>query len=139
MYSDRVSVAFNGTNIFPDGDMASFSMTNNANVRAVEGMTTTGNVPGFTKGNNEIVLNFTQWVQNNAARQPIDFSQYDYEANNVQITIMSSSKSYGEHLYDGPTIVCTGCVYADDSWNASGPGNAMSKTYVFRATARVSY
>jgi hypothetical protein len=137
MYSDRVLVTFNGTNIFPPGDMASFSTTLNANLRAVEGMTTTGNVPGFVKGNNEIVLNFTQFVQNNASQAPIDFSQYDYENNNVQITIASSSKSYGEHLYDGPTAIFTGVVLGDDSWTASGPGNSMTKTYVFRAITRV--
>jgi hypothetical protein len=137
MYSDRVLVTFNGVNIFPPGDMASFSTTLNANLRAVEGMTTTGNVPGFVKGNNEIVLNFTQFVQNNASQAPIDFSQYDYESNNVQITIASSSKSYGEHIYQGPTAVFSGVVLGDDSWTGSGPGNSMTKTYVFRAQTRV--
>lgn len=136
MYSDRVIVAFNGVNMFPPGDIASFSVSLNANLRAVDGMTTDGNVSGFVKGNNELILNFTQFVQNNASQAPIDFSAVDYETTSVQITIASSSKSYGEHLYDGPTAIFTDCVLGDDSWSASGPGSVMNKTYVFRAKTR---
>ena len=133
MYSDRVLVSFNGQNIFPPGDLASFSVTRAGNAQFVQGMTITGNASGSVKGNNSNTLRFTQYVQNNAANAPIDFSVFDYELNNVQITISPSSKSYGEHTYEGKQMVFTGVFYIDQDINGAGQGQVITRTYTFGA------
>jgi|SRR5271165_682544 len=133
MYSDRVLVTFNGTNIFPPGDLASFSVTRTGNAQFVQGMTTTGDASGAVKGNNANTLRFTQYVQNNANQAPIDFSQFDYEANNVQITISPSSKSYGEHTYEGKQMVFTGVFYMEQDMTGAGQGQVITRNYTFGA------
>jgi len=133
MYSDRVLVSFNGVNIFPPGDMASFSLKRMGNAAFVQGMTTDGNASGAVKGNNTITLDLTQYVQNDKTRAPIDFSKYDYEQNNVQITISSMSKSYGEHDYEGQQIVLTGVFYMDTTTTGAGQGQVITNSYTFGA------
>ena len=133
MYSDRVLVSFNGVNIFPPGDLASFSLKRNGNATFVQGMTTDGNSSGAVKGNNTNTLDLTQYVQNNANQAPIDFSQFDYEQNNVQITISPSSKSYGEHTYEGKQIILTGVFYMDTTVTGAGQGQVITKAYTFGA------
>lgn len=133
MYSDRILVSFNGVNIWPPGDMASFTLTRSGNAQFVQGMTTTGDASGFVKGNNANTLRLTQYMQNNVNNAPIDFSAYDYEATNVIITISPSSKSYGEHTYEGLQIVLTGCVYFEQDMAGSGQGQVISRTYTFGA------
>lgn len=133
MYSDRVLVTFNGTNIFPPGDLASFSVTRTGNAQFVQGMTTTGDASGAVKGNNANTLRFTQYVQNNANQSPIDFSAFDYEANNVQITISPSSKSYGEHTYEGKQMVFTGVFYMEQDMTGAGQGQVITRNYTFGA------
>ena len=137
MYSDRVLVTFNGVNIFPPGDLASFSVTRSGNAQFVQGMTTTGDASGAVKGNNTNVLRFTQYVQNNANAAPIDFSSFDYEQNNVQITISPSSKSYGEHTYEGKQMVFTGVFYMDQEINGAGQGQVITRAYTFGAISIV--
>jgi hypothetical protein len=137
MYTDRALVTFNGVNIFPPGDMASFSVTTTGNAQFVNGMTTDGNASGAVKGNTTHTLRFTQYVQNNANTAPIDFSIFDYESTSVQITISPSSKSYGEHTYEGQQMVFSGVFYMDDEENAAGTGQSITRTFVFGATLRV--
>jgi len=133
MYTDRVLVSFNGVNIFPPGDLASFSIKRMGNAQFVQGMTTDGNPSGAVKGNNTTTLDLTHYVQNNKTQAPIDFSVYDYEQNNVQITISASSNSYGEHTYDGQQIILTGVFYMDTTMTGSGQGQVVSQTYTFGA------
>lgn len=133
MYTDRVLVTFNGVNIFPPGDMASFSITRTGNAQFVQGMTTNGNASGAVKGNNANTIKLTQYVQNNAAEAPIDFSTYDYETNNVVITIAASSNSYGEHTYNGVTQVFGGVFYMEQDMTGSGQGQVINRTYTFGA------
>lgn len=133
MYTDRVLVTFNGVNIFPPGDMASFSITRTGNAQFVQGMTTTGNASGAVKGNNANTIKLTQYVQNNIANAPIDFSTYDYETNNVTITIAASSNSYGEHTYNGVTQVFSGVFYMEQDMTGAGQGQAVNRTYTFGA------
>lgn len=137
MYSDRVLVTFNGVNIFPPGDMASFSVTSTGNAQFVNGMTTDGNASGAVKGNNAHTLRFTQYVQNNATAAPIDFSIFDYEANNVQITISPSSKSYGEHTYEGKQMVFSGVFYMEEEYAGPGTGQSLTRTFVFGARQKI--
>jgi hypothetical protein len=134
MYTDRVLVTFNGVNIFPPGDMASFSITRTGNAAFVNGMTTSGNASGGVKGNTNNTLRFTQYVQNIAAAAPIDFSIFDYELNNVQITIAASSNSYGTHAYNGETFVFSGVFYMEQEMAGAGTGQSVTRTYVFGAT-----
>ncbi len=91
------------------------------------------NASGAVKGNNANTLRLTQYMQNNAANAPIDFSAYDYETTNVIITISPSSKSYGEHTYEGLQIVLTGCFYMEQDMTGAGQGQAISRTYTFGA------
>ena len=133
MYSDRVLVTFNGVNIFPPGDMASFSVTRTGNAQFVQGMTTDGNASGAVKGNNANTLKFTQYVQNNANQAPIDFASFDYEANNVIISIAPSSKSYGEHTYEGKTLVFSGVFFMEQDMTGAGQGQVITRNYTFGA------
>jgi len=139
MYSDRILFSFNGVNIIPPGNISAFSDSYNGNVRRVEGMSTDGNVPGFTKGNNDFGFNLSSFIPNNNALAPIDFSQFDYENTNVTVTVQASSKSFGPHTYEGPTKVYTGVVLADDSSNFAGVGSTGTTGYTFVAQTRTIY
>ncbi len=133
MYTDRIIASFNGVDIWPPGDTASFTLTRTGNAQFVQGMTTTGNASGAVKGNNANTLRLTQYMQNNAINAPIDFSAFDYEANNVIITISPSNKSYGEHTYDGLQIVLTGVFYMEQDMTGAGQGQVINRTYTFGA------
>jgi hypothetical protein len=133
MYSDRVLVTLNGQNIVPPGDIMSFSLRRSGNAQFVQGMTTTGNASGATKGNNTTTLELTQAVQNDASKAPIDFSQIDYELTNVSITISPSSKSYGEHTYEGKQIILNNVFYMDTITTGGGQGQAITQGYTFGA------
>lgn len=137
MYTDRVLVTFNGVNIFPPGDLASFSINRTGSAQFVNGMTTTGNASGGVKGNNQATIRLTQYVQNNVAAAPIDFSIFDYETNNVQITIAASNLSFGPHTYNGEQFVFSGVFYMSQEMTGAGAGQTVTRTYEFGAISTV--
>lgn len=137
MYTDRVLFHFNGVNIFPPGDGASFSLRKTGNAQFVQGMTTSGDASGAVKGNNSYTLEITQFMQNNSNQDPIDFSKFDYELNNVQITISRATKSYGEHTYEGKQIILNNVFYMDSAMNGAGQGQPITSSYTFGAISEV--
>ena len=137
MYTDRVVISIGGRDIFPPGDIASFSLRKSGNAQFVQGMTVSGDASGAVKGNNTYILDLTHFVQNNQTIYSTDYSKYDYELNNVQITIAASTKSFGEHTYDGKLITLTNVFYMDSVMNAGGQGQPITNAYTFGAISEV--
>lgn len=138
MYTDRLVFSFNGVPVIQPGDVFSVEITEEGNASFVNGMTPTGNASGGVKGNNSFQIRLTQLVQNNKNASNFDFSVYDYETNNAEITFTSSSNSYGpEHIYEGRTYIYSGVFYMNAVKSFAGQGQSATITYIFGATNKV--
>jgi hypothetical protein len=138
MYTDRFYVTFNGTAMFLPGNILSIDVDANGHTSAVNGMTTSGDMSGYVHGNMEYDIRATVAVQNKTEPGAIDFVAFDYETGNATITLAASSKSYGGHEYNGPTLVFTGVAFKTSRLVSSGAGQAATYTYEFGALHRVA-
>jgi hypothetical protein len=119
IYFDRFRVEINGQDLGgKPGNVVSLSVSRDGGISWVEGFSENHQISGTILGNKKVIFRITINLQSNTL--PIDFSSFDYDANEVNLLLIAAAGNYGTDVYKGGNVyVLPNVAWANDDMPAS--------------------